>query len=356
MTIGIDSCKLFLLALFYGLSIFFMQVSGQTVKPAAMADSNTVRLLFFEGLREKLNENYAKAEECFKKILVSQPEDAPANYELAVVSFRQNKLLDAEIAIRKATAARPGNIWFLRMLAELYKRKGDMDALVNVFDRMIALSPEDESFYYDRANALLLGGKTGEATKAYVVMEQKFGPSEELEKARKRITAGSTVSDESSAAGVTLTAPEQLLAEGEVLFKAGDLKGALEKFEATVKLTDQLYMAWEHLMRTQLLLGMYQEAIKSGDEALSLYPSQAALYFHQAVALLNAGRIDDALQQIQTAMGLDEDNPALLECYGDLLFLKGKTSDAVEQWKKSKAAGNHTDKLKRKINEEKYIK
>jgi len=355
MTIGVNSFKVFLLALFYGLTVFFMQASGQTVKPAAMTDSNTVRLLFFEGLREKLNENYAKAEECFKKILVSQPEDAPANYELAVVSFRQNKLLDAEIAIRKATAARPDNIWFLRMLAELYKRKGDMDALVNVFDRMITLSPADESFYYDRANALLLAGKTTEATKAYVVMEEKFGSSEELEKARRRINTGGTVSDEHSAA-VTLTAPEQLLAEGEVFFKAGDLKGALEKFEATVKLTDQLYMAWEHLMRTQVMLGMYQEAIKAGDEALSLYPNQAVLYFHQAVALLNTGRIDDALQQIQTAITLDEGNPVLLECYGDLLFLKGKTSDALQQWKKSKAAGNHTDKLKRKINEQKYIK
>jgi len=338
--------------------MFGVAVAQRPVAVAGHAvDSNAIKTLFFAGLRDKLNENYAKAGESFGRILAMDPENAAANYEMAVISFRQNKLLDAEIAIKRATATDAENIWYWRLLAELYKRKGDMEALVKVFDQMIRIDPDDPSFYFDRSNAWLLDGKTEEARAGYDEIEEKFGNSEGLVQARQRLEAdGQHRMQDPKVADQALTEEEKLLIAGEELYKKGDLNGALSAFQAVLKTTDRLYAAWEHTMRTQIALGLYKEAIKTGDEALSLYPSQAALYYHLATAQLNDGNTDDALVNIKAAMQLDEGNPVLLECYGDVLFLKGEEEAALLQWKKSRDGGNGTEKLKKKINEKKYIK
>ncbi|HKG05919.1 MAG TPA: tetratricopeptide repeat protein [Pedobacter sp.] len=352
--------KWFLALAFAGIFSFASVFAAFAQQPAAgVVDTNAIKALFFEGLREKLNENYAKAGESFTKILVLDPNHAAANYEVAVINFRQNKLLEAEIAIKKATVLDTDNLWYWRMLAELYKRKGDMDALVRVFNQMIRLAPDDESFYFDRSNAFLLAGRTAEALKGYDEIERKFGVSDALVQARERVNADKEQRPDRMGADVAehLLSPEQqLLAEGEKLFKQGDLNGALTKFEAILKMTDQFYIAWEHTMSTQVALGLYKEAIKTGEDALALYPSQAALYFQMAVALLNEGNADEALVNIRTAIQLDEGSPVLTECYGDVLFLKGDKSGAVVQWKKARAAGNNSGKLKKKIDEQKYIK
>ena len=52
-------------------------------------DSNAVKGLFFAGLREKLNENYARAAENFNKILSIDPDNAAVHYEIAVLSYRK---------------------------------------------------------------------------------------------------------------------------------------------------------------------------------------------------------------------------------------------------------------------------
>jgi tetratricopeptide (TPR) repeat protein len=327
----------------------------------AMPDSTVLKTLFFAGLRDKLNENYPKAAESFAKILAMDPNHAAANYEMAVINFRQNNLLDAEISIKKATAADGGNLWYWRLLSELYKRKGDMDALVKVFDQMIRIAPEDDSFYFDRCNAWLLAGKIEEALKGYDELEKKFGSSEALTKARQRAAGGRDAArtpDRKGAKAVEepVGDDQALLNEGQRLYGQGNLTAALERFQLVLKHTDQIYAAWERTMSTQLSLELYQDAIKTGDEALSLYPSQSALYLYMAVAQMNAGRLDEALASIKTAMQLNEGDMVLLECYGDVLFLKGDAAGALAQWKKSRAGGNGSDKLKKKIDEKKYIK
>lgn len=349
--------KWFLSLLFVaGMPAAFAQEPGV---PLPLPDNNVIKTLFFAGLRDKLKEDYAKAGESFGKILELDPDNAAAHYEVAVINFRQNKPLEAEIAIRKAVAIDANNLWYWRLLSELYKRKGDMDALVKVFNQMIRLSPNDDSFYFDRANAYLLAGKTEEAIIRYDELEKKFGSSEELTRARQRAgmekTGGPDLAG-SRAAEVSLTSEQTMLVEGEKLFKQGDLNGALIQFKAILKITDQMYAAWEHTMAVEIALAAYKEAIKTGEDALSLYPSQAGLYYHMAVALMNEGQYEQALSNIRTAMQLDESNALLPECYGDILFLKGDKTAALLQWKKAQAGGNSSGKLKKKINEQKYIK
>ncbi|SMC79859.1 Tetratricopeptide repeat-containing protein [Pedobacter nyackensis] len=330
-------------------------------KPAvSKVDTAMIKVLFFAGLRDKLNEDYSKANESFNKILSLDPNNAAVHYEVAVVNYRQNNLYEAEVAIKKATAIEANNTWYWMLMAELYKRKGDMLAMTGVLNQLIRLSPEKPEYYFDRSNAYLLAGKTAEAMKSYDEVEKKFGSSDELTRLRRRVTLGGREALSSEGIGDAKqvkepTAEEQKILLAESLYKKGDLNGALTQFKAVLESNEQSYRAWEQALNIQLLLKQYKDAIKMADAALSIYPNQAILYYFMALALQQDHQNDLALTNAKSALELDAENGVYLELYGDILFLKGDRELALVQWKKAKAAGNGSEKLNKKINERKYL-
>lgn len=330
-------------------------------KPVApLADTAMIKTLFFAGLREKLNEDYSKANEIFNKILVLDPVNAAVYYEIAVVSYKQNNLLDAEIAIKRATALETDNTWYWMMMAELYKRKGDMDAMTATLNQLIRLSPDKAEYYFDRSNAYLLAGKTADAMRGYDELEKRFGPSDELARARRRVTSGEhlNVSRDGTELKKLPAAPdvnEQKMLIAEDLYKKGDLKAALARFMSVLENDEQPYKAWEQALNIQLLLKQYKDVIKTAEAALAIYPNQAILYYFKALALHEEHQGADALTNVKSALQLDADNGVYLELYGDILYLKGDKELALAQWKKAKVAGNSSEKLNKKINERKYL-
>ncbi|RZL34176.1 MAG: hypothetical protein EOO96_10695, partial [Pedobacter sp.] len=114
--------------------------------PVAVKDSNAIKELFFAGLKEKLTENYVNASSSFSKILIIDPNNDAAHFELANLQLRQNKVLDAEVSIKKALAVQSSNVWYLKLQSEVYKRNGNMEALIQTFDKLIALDPEYENY------------------------------------------------------------------------------------------------------------------------------------------------------------------------------------------------------------------
>lgn len=453
-------CKWFLLFFFSGTATTMAQLPV-----ASVMDSNAVKSLYFAALKDKLNENYPKAIESFNKVLAADPKSATAHYEIAALYYRQNKLKEAELSIKQATALDGNNSWYWKLQAELYKRKGDMQGLVKIFDHLIRLSPDVESYYFDRSNALLLAGKTEEAVKGYEELESKFGPSEELTEAKQRIGIDKNSGLSKQDLNKALSEPQDvksllhlgnlLLKKGElndalavvkkakqqddqyfdvdltladiykaqknnaeahnalkrafasaempveqkakvimmvlssakskelmvqaaelaqiavatnpndarlgamyadVLYRQGDLNSALGQYLLILKADDQIYKVWEQVLNIQTLLGLNKEAIKTADEALSIYPNQAILYYFMAQALLNDNQNEQALTNINIALQMDAENAVYMELYGDLLFLKGDKALGLAQWKKAKAAGRDTDLLNKKINEKTFFK
>lgn len=438
--------SLLLPLLFAGLSA----VAQQPVSP--VLDSNAVKNLFFAGLREKLNENYSKAGESFNKILTIDPNNAAVHYEIANLNYRQNKLEEAEASIKKSVALDANNLWYWKLLAELYKRKGNMEGLVTVFTQMIRLSPENDAYYFDKSNAYLLMGKTEEALKGYELLEQKFGPSKALTQARQRITLGTgktatkqevdkilaegqddvkgllemseslmekgqhetalplllkakTVAPEdyevdlaladyyrnsknSTAAGQSLRTafansgmpaerkikivmmlaggaarnkarmqeagelakimvesnpsdPKAQALYGDVLYQQGNLSAALEQYQSVLKKTEDLYAVWEQVLNIQTSLGLYKEAVKTGDAALGIYPNQAIIYYYTAFALHRDNQNAAAMSNIKTALQLDGENKDLqaliLGLQGEILIDEQKFSEANTAFDKAVA-------------------
>ena len=150
-------------------------------------DSLQVKELYFEGLHEKLMENYSQAAVSFNKVLDIDPANDAAMYELANMSFAQNKSTEAERLIRNAVTVAPDNEWYWSFLSEIYKKTNNISELVLVLEELIRLRPDKEEYYYDRANAFMILKKTDQAVAAYDEIESKFGSSQDLSSAKQRI-------------------------------------------------------------------------------------------------------------------------------------------------------------------------
>src|SRR5690606_18354466 len=84
--------------------------------------------------------------------------------------------------------------------------------------------------------------------------------------------------------------PNVMVLYGDILYQQGNLTGAKEQYLAAIKIAEQLYIAWEKALGIQTLMGSYEEAIKTGEEALTIYPNQAILYYYRAFALHRNGQ------------------------------------------------------------------
>ncbi|TDO19095.1 tetratricopeptide repeat protein [Pedobacter duraquae] len=300
--------------LVFGLLFFGMlHVNAQQLPDAA--GNNLIKTLFFSGLRDKLAENYAGAAESFSRIVTLDPTNAAAFYEISVLNYRQNKLVEAENAIKKAVALNKENVWYWKTLAEIYKRKGDMPRLVEVFNELIRLDPNNDAYYFDRSNAYAIAGKSDEALKSYQELEQKFGPSENLNKARARLTAVQVTpgaGDPPPIGELTDSSdPRQLMNIGDRLYRSGDLRGAETMYRKGLVSGKRTYLLWEKLLNVQTLLSAHGETIKTANEALALYPNQSILYYYLAFAQHRLGKNEAAQLNIKQATELGSDNPEL---------------------------------------------
>ncbi|HWZ36211.1 MAG TPA: tetratricopeptide repeat protein, partial [Mucilaginibacter sp.] len=166
-------------------------VSAQNTAPAKATqggiDTAAVENLFFSALREKTVENNAQAAELFNKVLVLDPQNDAALYELAAIRKKQNKLAEAQPLLEKAVAVKPNNEWYWSSLAEIYEKGNEIDKLDNVFSQLIRLNPDRTDYYFDKANAYVIQSRYDDALKVYDQIEQITGNSDDLILARQKI-------------------------------------------------------------------------------------------------------------------------------------------------------------------------
>ncbi|WP_431293766.1 tetratricopeptide repeat protein [Pedobacter sp. P26] len=179
-----------------GATLVSFQAFGQgTVVPGTNRDSNMVKQLFFAGLREKMSENYAVASTNFNKIVGLDPNNHAAYFELANANLRLDKLSEAEQNIKQAIKLNTGNLWYWRLLGEIYKRSNQMPELIEVFNQLIRIDPENDAYYFHKANAQFLANQLDAAKKTYDEIQVKFGDSRDLTNARKRFQANGSATE-----------------------------------------------------------------------------------------------------------------------------------------------------------------
>lgn len=418
----------------------FTVVAGRAL---SSADSAMVKEWFFEGLKAKSIQNQELATEYFKRVLTIDPANDASLYELANLSHAQNKENEAEHYSREAVTVNPNNEWYWLLLSDIYKKNNDLTQLAIVFDELIKLKPEEEDYYYDKANTLLLLDRVAEAEGVYNDIEKKFGLSEDLaadrqrlylkqgksdkviaeiekqikshpdkvrnylllaelysndknkEKALELLLKAKSLDPENAFIRLTLadlyqstgkskdafielkiafaspsleidskvriilsyfprftSADARAEAEelssiitrihstdakafsvyGDVLYQQRKLAEARTSYQQALKLNNQVYLIWEQLVRIEIGLSDFNSAVKDGEEALTIFPNQAPLYFYTAIAYNQQKKYDKAISYLKNASSLETENKELL---GQIYSSLGDAYNALNKFKES---------------------
>src|SRR5262245_29714158 len=78
--------------------------------------------------------------------------------------------------------------------------------------------------------------------------------------------------------------------------------------------------------------GSWQAAVKAYSQAVQEIPEEPEAHIHLGLALLKAGRLDDALRIYKKAHQLAPDDPIPLERSADVLERMGRLKEAAEQY------------------------
>ncbi|KAJ7738514.1 hypothetical protein DFH07DRAFT_841056 [Mycena maculata] len=112
---------------------------------------------------ESIDEDLDKAINFFQSALRADPRHYNAWYGLGTCYLRMSKVRLAEYHYRKSVEIHPNNAVLLGCVGMAIERRGDRDAALALFDRAVALSPENALVRYRRAKIHISMKKYGDA-------------------------------------------------------------------------------------------------------------------------------------------------------------------------------------------------
>ena len=147
-----------------------------------------------------------------------------------------------------------------------------------------------------------------------------------------------------------------LLLQGEANHKLGDTEVAFSLFDKAIELDPDNHIALNNYAYYLSLIGSnLDKAERMSGKVIELYPNNATYLDTHAWVLFKKKNYQLAKFYMESAIkNGGEDNPVLLEHYGDILIMLNKKSEAKEYWLKAKEKGSDSTLLDRKISDLKY--
>lgn len=281
---------------------------------AEKLDASDVRWPYYQGLL-LLRERPDAGLPCFERAAALKPTPL-IRQRLAEALLRQDRLEEAEAALRQLLAADPGNARAVLGLGQIAMKKRDWRAAVSHFSQVTA-SPEVRS----AAHRYLADAREqlGEVEAAKLAMKRAgelpddppvFDPFEE-EANRLRV-------------GVV-----GRLARGSDLLAAGKRLEGLQLLEETAQKYPDYLHTHLYLGRIYLKERDFDNAERHLREALRLQPGSTAALVFLGRILEGKGQIDGALGQYREALRFKPDAFAAHYNIGECLLKKGDKSGAL---------------------------
>jgi tetratricopeptide (TPR) repeat protein len=150
-------------------------------KPKSLTEDQRIRLeqTYINGTREKMLQNYDEAVKLFNECLKIDNTNAAVYFQLADLHYLRRQFADAEQFALKATQLDPGNLWYHKMLADIYEAKRDYAKAAQVFEYLSKY--ETETAHLLKAAYYYAGVKNHKkAISILDAIEKKNGITEEV--------------------------------------------------------------------------------------------------------------------------------------------------------------------------------
>ena len=238
----------------------------------------------------------------FERALSIDPNDAVAHQSIAGVYARKGRFEDAEASDRKALALEPDRVTILSSYAIFLSDQTRFEESIQQYRKIIRLAPDHYAALVNMASVLT---ETGDLSAAIVMYERAID-------IRPSYMGFSNL-------GTAYTRVERY-------------EDAVDAYQKAIELDESDWLAWGNLAYTYYYMGKddslvnetFARAIALAEEARDNSPRDAYVHSDLALYYARTGQAELALERVETAMALDNEN-------GEILLAAAETFEDIEQ-------------------------
>ena len=215
---------------------------------------------------------------------------------------------------------------FRSSLGELYMGNNLYDEALEVFEKMLEISPENPR---SQLNLAEYYRKTANKDKSIFYLKKAIAnPLLEIDQKIPTLLSLFAASERDSAlkveaynmlADVIKTNPEDPKAYaiyGDFLSRDGLNTKALAAYKKAVRLENGgKFQIWEQILIIEIQTEQYDSLMLDGPKAIELFPNQALPYFFSGIAFINRDEILDGIDFLEEGLNYVFSNPRLKEQY-----------------------------------------
>ena len=248
----------------------------------------------------------------YKTALVQEPNLPMANGNLGAIYQKQGELDKALPLLEKAVRYDPQFTAARYCLGLVLTKKREFQRAAMAYQRVIAQQDDHIGAYYNLAQALFRLKQPEEGKRVMEIYRRLNAVAQEIDDRERAI----------------LIEPNNPLKQyqlGLVYAKYGKIDKAISAFQAALELDANAHYALNALARLYMLQGVrLQDAITYAEKAFHL--TQAPQYMQTlALAYFQAGKREDALKAIQTAVEMEPENEAFRQTFAKIKEANEKT-------------------------------
>jgi len=263
----------------------------------------------------------------------------------AALAYHQNGLLDqAEDLYRDVLRSYPDQVDALHLLGVISSQRGDHVDAVKWFGKAIAIDCTNPHFHFNLGVSLEELGHLGEAADRYGV-----AGALDIRQAEAFLNQGNCLhqlGDRTGAEGAYRRAivarPQYSAAHsnlGIVLHEMGRFEDALLSHRYAIKLdgmTDRFHFNLGNVLRD---LNQFEEALESFDRALVLRPDYIAAWLNRGGVLMDLGRYGDALGAFEHLISIQPSNANGHSNRGNALVALRRFGEAIQSFEHASRLG-----------------
>ncbi len=244
-----------------------------------------------------------------ERLAASDPSEVDYMVDLAELLLAHNRNEQAITWLEKILAVRPDNAQAHIMLADLYRRKGDLEKC----NRELEVAFNDPNL-----DAL---------TKARVLTSYIAMLTDDKSKENALRFAQSLV-------GTNPQQPQACVLYADLLLQKNDKRGARDMYVQAVRLDKSMKEVWDRVMALDADLNQIDSLAAHSEEALEVFPNQANYWYSNGAAHLMKRQYARAIESLEEARKLEGDGELAKEIEGQL----GDAYNGAGQHRKSDEA------------------
>jgi len=298
--------------------------------------------------------DYKSALEIYDKILAKFGYEEGLIIQKKQIYLSLGKISKALAEIESLISRHLENTEYYGMAADIYKHKGDDKKAMLMYQKILELEPENGKVHLALADYYT---KNGDTDKAFEEVKIAFQSSDvDIDRKVKILLKIFRDLDSNSQAKtdakelldlLEVANPQDAKAMSiiaDFLVKERKLKEAAEYYHKAIKLDESNYLLWEQLVLIYNELNDYEKMLQISDNAIGLFPQNAALYYYNAIAAYKLQKYKIAIKRIDIGLNFTYKDIHFIDFYNLLAkahFDNNDSENAYYNYQKTLSINNN---------------